>query len=196
MPDDIDTSRAASVAFRILRCLTLCLNLALQLASALSISNYSPSHSGKGARRIEKIIRLWNDSNGKQSSRDSSSILLKTTTILSNVPVPLFIVDPSAATFMSAVMIYCSAVLLYCTMGEGQRRDHFLFVGALLGTISGTLASMSNSNLELLKDYIPISITVALTMSLVWHALLSWAVWIDQFARLKVCLPSPKPIDF
>jgi hypothetical protein len=84
------------------------------------------------------------------------------------------IIDPTAATFMSAVMIYCSAVLLYCTMGKGQHRDRFLVFGVLLGAISGFLAYWSDSNLELLKDYIPISITGALTVSLVWHALISW----------------------
>ena len=84
------------------------------------------------------------------------------------------IIDPTAAIFMSAVMIYCSAVLLYCTMGKGQHRDRFLVFGVLLGAISGFLAYWSDSNLELLKDYIPISITGALTLSLVWHALISW----------------------
>jgi hypothetical protein len=87
----------------------------------------------------------------------------------SDISVPVFMIDPSATTFMSAVMTYCSAVLLYCSMVKGPHQDHFLMFGALLGVVSGTLASWPESDLESLKDYIPLSITAALTLSLVWH---------------------------
>ncbi|KAH8586066.1 hypothetical protein B0O99DRAFT_91675 [Bisporella sp. PMI_857] len=189
MLDDISISRldetrspwVCTAVFRIFRSLMLCLNLAIQLASAFSMSNYSPSHTGKGMERVQKILRLWEHWNGWQSLWISGSISQTPPPRLptefldsrSGAWIPTFIIDPSAVTFMSAVMTYCSAVLLYCTMEKGQHRDSFLVFGVLLGTISGTLASWSDSNLELLKDFIPISITAALTMSLVWHVPLS-----------------------
>jgi hypothetical protein len=185
MAKDIKTSRtyAYTVALCIFLCifrsLTLCLILAIQLACAIIMSNYSRSHVGKGKERVERILRLCEHWNGQQSW-DSNSIVchvIPTQWNLTNYASQTqsqMIIDPTAAIFMSAVIIDCSAVLLYCIMGKGQHRDRFLVFGVLLGAISGFLASWSDSNLELLKDYIPISITGALTVSLVWHALISW----------------------
>jgi hypothetical protein len=181
----------------LLRHLGLSLNLMVQLFLAIIISNYSPSHSEKGMKRTAALVGLWKNWNQDASGVDLSSTVClilppwglvtnswEMQSQLSNCPpetgcvsnisgllFPQFIMDPSASTFLSAVMIYCSAVLLYCKMEKSRHQDHFLVVGASLGAVSGTLAAWSESSMELLKDYIPLSITVALTMSFVWQML-------------------------
>ena len=82
--------------------------------------------------------------------------------------------DPSAAIFINAVMIYASAVLVsYNMAGDTRHQDRFVAIGALLGILVGVSLLWRGSSLEALKDSIPISITIALTLSQLWHIIQS-----------------------
>ncbi|KUJ21430.1 uncharacterized protein LY89DRAFT_681936 [Mollisia scopiformis] len=158
-----------------------CLALVIQVLCSVIVSNYSQSHSGKGLdrmRRISEYVELNNghkfpwlsSSHTSADARRQASVIVDCPTMVS---VPMVFLDPSPVTFMSAIMIYSSAVLLFCMLGQGQYRDHFLIFGCLLGTVLGILASWTQSNLEPLRDYIPLSITAGLTLSLIWQGLMS-----------------------
>lgn len=67
-------------------------------------------------------------------------------------------------------MIYGSAVLLFYNIGiDNQYQDTFLALGALSGLLVGALTSWSSWSLDAFTDYIPITITAALLLSLVWQ---------------------------
>jgi hypothetical protein len=87
------------------------------------------------------------------------------------VSIPNFIIDPSAFVFLNAIMLYGSAVLFFYNIGiDDQYQDVFLFLGALFGMLVGALASWSYWSMEVFTDCIPITITAALSLSLVWHS--------------------------
>jgi hypothetical protein len=72
-------------------------------------------------------------------------------------------------------MIYGLAVLIFYNIRKGDRyQDHFLVLGALCGILVGAVTSWYESDLEALKDYVPIAITVALMLSFVSHTALAW----------------------
>ncbi len=83
-------------------------------------------------------------------------------------------IDPSAAMFINAIMIYASAALVSYNMGgDSRHQDRFLAIGALSGILIGVSLAWSGSGLEALKDSIPISITTALTLGQLWHVVRS-----------------------
>lgn len=78
--------------------------------------------------------------------------------------------NPSAAIFVNAVMIYTSAVLLSYTLGvDNKHQGRILWLGGLVGILVGVSFIWLGSGLEALKDTIPISITTGLMMSQLYH---------------------------
>ena len=175
--------------------LKLAATLGTQLICALIISQYSASHSGHGKERIAELLGLcirayWSVSPLFPFFVRLVSLIFSIQSPLriaqfsvpksaDNLSLPKFIVDPSASTFINAVMLYLSAVLLSYNMGGHSRhQDRFLAFGALSGILLGVTLLWSGSGLEALKDSIPISITTALALSQIWYAIQSliWSI--------------------
>jgi hypothetical protein len=69
------------------------------------------------------------------------------------------------------------AVLIFYNIRIKDRyQDHFLGFGALCGISAAAVASFSQSNSKPFRDFVPISITGALVLSLGVHIILSWMV--------------------
>ena len=83
--------------------------------------------------------------------------------------------DPSASAFVNAVMIYGFSVLFFSNIQEDDKyQNYFIASGALVGIMTSSLTSTSDSTLDTMKSYVPISITAALGLSLVWHSMQLW----------------------
>jgi len=160
-----------TLVFRALATLGLMACLILQCICAVIISQYSPSHSMKGEERFKKFIALCESAYLNSSLRIIHIPIPKSTDTLS---VPNFMIDPSAAIFINAVMIHASAALVSYNMGGDRRhQDRFLAMGAILGILVGVSLASSGSSLEAFKDSIPISITTALMLGQLWHIMRS-----------------------
>ena len=71
-------------------------------------------------------------------------------------------------------MIYTSAVLLFYNLGNDNRyQDQILMLGGFLGMLVGASSMWLGLGLEALKDSMPISITIVLTVGQLWHILQS-----------------------
>lgn len=84
------------------------------------------------------------------------------------------IISPSTLTFLNAVLIYGLAVLsFYIIRIRDRYQDHALGLGALCGLSTAAVSSFYESSFDPFKDFVPISITVALVISLVGHVALT-----------------------
>lgn len=55
-------------------------------------------------------------------------------------------------------------------MGSGRRlQDRFVAMGAISGIVVGVALAFSGSTLEVFKDSVPISITIALMLGQLWQ---------------------------
>jgi len=167
-------SQEDKVGFRLLRPLAKGLKLAtiliVQVICAFIISQYSISHTRKGEGRLERLLDTSLSIYWNSPLKILRLPIPKSIENLSEVPIPSFIIDPSASIFLNAIMIYGSAVLLLYNIGiDDQHQDGFLLFGAVSGMLVGALASWLSWSLDVFIDYIPITITAALSLSLVWH---------------------------
>jgi hypothetical protein len=77
--------------------------------------------------------------------------------------VPDFDLDPSGTVFLNAVMIYGAAALVLYNVGMKNRyQDWFLAAAGLSPITVIALTSWSASYMDVMKDFLPISITAFL----------------------------------
>jgi hypothetical protein len=162
--------KSSSYATMTLLAMGLTTSLCAQLICDLAISQYNALHARNSPGRIARLLCIRNVA---LRPEDFKAKLARS--CVSDLPVPNFVNDPSASTFVNVVMIYGLAVLIFYNIRKDDRyEDHFLTFGALCGILAGTVTSWYEWDLQALKDYIPISITAALTLSLVSHIVLAW----------------------
>lgn len=83
--------------------------------------------------------------------------------------IPSFVLDPPAAVFFNAVMIYGSLVLLSLDKNNAARHNDYAFIfGIVIGLLASSLASWKTSHIEPFKDYLPVTITTSLALSRIW----------------------------
>lgn len=64
--------------------------------------------------------------------------------------------------------------MFYSTQARDRYQDHFIGLGALCGVSAAIVSYFFESNGTSFKDNIPISITIALTLSVISHKILPW----------------------
>ncbi|CZR53499.1 uncharacterized protein PAC_03378 [Phialocephala subalpina] len=158
---NLETASVASgFTFAVIRGVKLAISLGTQVVCAIIISQYSLSQPGDGTTRGAYF----------QSLHSTLSSIPKATEQLS---IPRFILEPSAFTFLSALVIYNAAVLFFDQLKYDHRyQNYFIAVGVSVGILAAALESTSSVSLDPVKRYIPISLTVSLTLSLVFHTVL------------------------
>lgn len=71
-------------------------------------------------------------------------------------------------------MIYGLSVSIFYSNRKADRyQDWFLMLGTSCGVLAGSLSAIQETNLDALKAFVPVSITLALVFSLVVHAILA-----------------------
>jgi len=182
-----DPPWTSTLISRILQGLCLIVCTIIQCICAIVISQYNPSHSMKGKERFRPILgfceRIYYDvsysskspmpNTISNSSKQLSLRVVQLPKYTNDASLPDSIVDPSASTFVNAVMIYASSVLIsYNLAGDGQQIDRFLAVGVLSGIFMGVVSTPAgaSSTLQTLKDFLPVSITVTLIMGHLWQS--------------------------
>jgi hypothetical protein len=86
------------------------------------------------------------------------------------IPISDVVASPSAPIFLNAVMIYGVAVLVFYNIRMRDRhQDQLLVFGLLCGLFAATATSLDEWSLISFKDFIPISITGSLVLSLAIH---------------------------
>lgn len=105
--------------------------------------------------------------------------------------IPNFVLDPPAAVFFNAVMIYGSLVLLSLDKSNAARRnDYSLIFGIVIGLLAASVASWKSSHIEPFKDYLPVTITTSLALSRIWKL---FGSFVDTMRNILLPRPSKPP---
>lgn len=166
-----------------------------QVVCAFIIGQYDPSHSneklgvlgkhlcskniapGLRGRDIELITRstflTWPSSQlvSLLSALSIGPLIsFKAKQSIRNLTLPNSLCDPTPSTYINVSMLYGVLVLMFYNMQKDDRyQDYFLLVGLLCGIVAGILLTPSKLNLEMMKDSVPMSITVGLLASRLFH---------------------------
>jgi len=131
----------------------------VQALCAVMIGHYDASHPRSSPSTLIRIL-CWQ----KSALSDSTCLL--------GLHLPDFIIDPSEFEFVVAVMIYGLAMLIFYDTRKGDRyQDHFLASGTFLGLLAGLALSIREGTTGPYRGCIPMSITVALLLSVAAHSI-------------------------